>query len=241
MSDLEQIPSHFTDMQSAWDTFRQLSTPDGVRLEEAWATWAEEQRQRLALPGAQTDFDELCQDGCVQEILASILALIRFAPKISELWQATLGRTDKREKLMLSMEEAATALEDYYAGLATTGNSKTTTGHTTIKREWPLNLIFEIRSHNDMVTFFGRLLAKLEVNSLPEFARYLLVDYVMLATGRPHDGNVCGILGEIVGPADYNDVALRMWRARNYKRLAQHLSMFPQLLLDLSLVVSRRT
>jgi hypothetical protein len=241
MSDLAQLPSHFTDMQSAWDAFRQLETLDGVRLEIAWAAWAEEQRQRLASPGARTDFDELCQAGCVKEILASILALIRFAPQVSELLQATLGRSDKRQKLMLSMEEAAAALEDYYAGLETTGNSNATTGQATIKREWPLNLISEIRSHNDMVTFFGRLVAKLEVNSFHEFARFLLVEYVNLATGRPRDRNVSGLLGEIVGPADYNEVAHRMWRARNYKRLAQHLSIFPYLLLDLSFVVSRRT
>jgi hypothetical protein len=239
MSDVEQLTSGITDMQSAWDTFRQFVTPDGVRLEEAWAAWAEQQKQRLASPGARTDFVELCQAGCVPEILASILALIRFAPQVRELWEGTLGRADKRQKLRQSLEKAATALEHYYAECMPLENPNAK-DEANMKRNWPLSLISEIRSHNDMWIFFGRLAAKLEVNSFPELAKYLLVGYVERATGRYRDRNVSALLGEILGPVDHNEVAQRMWRNRNYKRLDQGLSMFPELLLELSLVVSRR-
>jgi hypothetical protein len=35
MREIEQITSGITDIQSAWDTFRQLETLDGVKLEVA--------------------------------------------------------------------------------------------------------------------------------------------------------------------------------------------------------------
>src|SRR5258707_2024362 len=231
MSDIEQLASGITDMQSGWDTFRQLVTPDGVRLEEAWAAWAEEQKQRLASPGARTEFVELCQAGCVPEILALTRAVVRFGTWISELWQETLGRTDKRQKLTLSLERAAKALEDYYAEWAVPENAKTPKDDTKIKRDWPLSLIAEIRSHNDMWIFFGRLADKFDVNSIAELTKYLLVAYVKGATGRFRDTSVSALLGEILGPLDYNEVAQRMWRSRNYKRLEQSLFMLSDLLL----------
>lgn len=108
----QRLVTGISDMQSAWGTFRQLTTEDGVTLEAAWSRWAEVQKQGLPSPGAQTDFIELCQAGCVPELLASILWLIRFAPRMNEMWSQTLGRTEKRQKALLSLAKAAEAVKD---------------------------------------------------------------------------------------------------------------------------------
>lgn len=92
-----------------------------------------------------------------------------------------------------------------------------------------------------MWLLFNRLAAKVNVDSFLEFVKYLLVAYVKGTTRRFRDRNVSALLGEILGPADYDEVAHRMWRNRNYERLAQGLFMFSEVLLDLSLVVSGRT
>lgn len=240
MSNIEQLASGITDMQSAWDTFRQQAAQNGIRFEEAWAKWAEEQKERLALPGPQADFTELCQAGCVPEILASILAMIRFAPRIDEFWQETLGRTDQRRKAILSLEKAAEALKSYYAEFAVEANASTTKEVTKPKHGWPMNLLADIQSHNEMWTVFDLIAAKIDVNFI-EFARYLFVAYVKGATGRFRDRNVSALLGEVLGPVDYDEVAQRMWRHRNYKCMAQNLSMFSELLINLSRVISSRT
>jgi len=242
MSDIEQVKLVIIpDIHNALDYCRQkIILPNGLNLEDVWAAWAEQQEQRLASPGARTDFVELCQAGCVPRVLASIIAIVRFAPQLNEWWYETLGNIKAGQKLILSLEEAAMALKNFYAPGTAPENSKTT-DFALPGLLSPRGLAAHMESHRDMVMFFGELAGKFEVKSFQDITRYLLVGYVRRATGRCHDRNISGVLGEIVGPADYDEVAQRMWRNRNYERLEQHLSMLPDLLLCLSLAVSNRT
>lgn len=238
----QQLVTGISDMQSAWDAFRQLTTEDGVTLEAAWSRWAEVQKQGLQSPGAQTDFIELCQAGCVPELLASILWLIRFASRVNELWSQTLGRADKRQKALVSLAKAAEALKEYYREFQVPGSANQTKDPTKIEHGFfPLRIVTEIQSHNDMWVLFNRLAAKFNANSMVEFGKYLFVAYVQGTTGRFRDRNVSALLGEILGPIDYDEVAHRMWRNRNYERLQQGLFIFSDPLLELSLVLSCRT
>jgi len=239
--DIKRLTSGITDIQSGWDTCRQLVTDDGITIEQAWAKWAAEQKQRLTRPGAQDDFIELCQAGCVPEILASIIALVRFAPRLDEFWQERF-RIDERQKMTRSLEKAAEALKTYCAKFTIPGNANATKDPTKIKHDWPLSIVYEIQSHNDMWAFFDWLIAKFDVDSFVEFTKYFLVAYVKGTTGRFRDRNISALLGEALGRIDYDEVAQRMWRYRNYERLEQGLSMlFSEFLLDLSKVISRRT
>jgi hypothetical protein len=235
-----RMAASITDMQNAWDTFRQLTTEDGVSLEVAWSKWAETQKQGLLSPGAQAVFSELCQAGCVPEILASILTLIRFAPRLNEWWQETLGRSDERQKALLLLEKAAKALKACYGELPAPSTANTKTNPAKIEHP-SLSLLTQIQSHNDMWVFFNRIAQTFDVNSLMEFAKYLLVAYVKGTTGRFRDRSVSALLGETHGPVSYDEVTHRMWRNRNYERLEHGLLMFSDLLLELSLVISRRT
>jgi hypothetical protein len=218
----------------------QIILPNGLNLEEVWAAWAEGQKQTLPSPGARTDFDELCNTGCIPRVLASIIALIRYAPQINEWWRQTLGNVEANLKLVSALEKTATALESFYAPGSTPGTQKIIDVALPGQLS-PFGLVAAIRDHREMLLTLEGLAAKFDVNSFPEIPKYLLVGYVWRATDRFHDRNVSGILGAVVGPVDYNEVAQRMWRYRNYDRLEQHLSVLPDLLHWLGLAVSNRT
>ena len=60
-------------------------------------------------------------------------------------------------------------------------------------------------------------------------------------TGRFHDGNVSGLLAEVFGPVDSNEVAQRMWRSRNYARLEKQFSKLTDFAVATSVVIGNRT
>jgi len=57
-------------------------------------------------------------------------------------------------------------------------------------------------------------------------------------TGRFHDRSVSGLVGEVLGPSDYNEVAQRMWRSRNYERIDKHYSWITRFLVAMSVVIA---
>jgi hypothetical protein len=57
-------------------------------------------------------------------------------------------------------------------------------------------------------------------------------------TGHFHDRSVSGLIGAIVGPQEYNDVAQRMWRSRNYCRFEKHFSWMTNILVAMSVVMA---
>jgi hypothetical protein len=242
MADIDQSRlAIIPDIQKGLDYCRQqIILPNGLNLEELWAAWAEREKQRLPSPGAHTDFDELCNSGCMPRVLASIIALIRYAPQINEWWDQTLGNVKANLKLVSLLEKTATALESFYVPGSTPGTQKLMDVAPPGELS-PFGLVAAIRDQREMLLTLEGLAAKFDVNPFPEIARYLLVGYVWRATGTFHDRNVSGILGAVVGPVDYNEVAQRMWRYRNYERLEQHLSVLADMLHCLGLAVSNRT
>jgi hypothetical protein len=242
MADIDQSRlAIIPDIQKGLDYCRlQIVLPNGLNLEEVWAAWAEGQKQKLDSPWARKDFDELCNSGCIPSVLGSIIALIRYAPQINELWCQTLGNVEANLKLMLLLETTATALESFYAPGSTPGTQKIIDVAPPGQLS-PFGLVAAIRDQREMLLTLEGLAAKFDVNPFPEIARYLLAGYVLRATDTFHDRNVSGILGAVVGPADYTEVAQRMWRYRNYERLEQHLSVLADMLHCLGLAVSNRT
>jgi hypothetical protein len=58
-------------------------------------------------------------------------------------------------------------------------------------------------------------------------------------TGRFHDRNVSGLIAEVTGSTDYIEVAQRMWRGRNYKRIDKHFSWMTRFLVAMSVVIAQ--
>ena len=106
--------------------------------------------------------------------------------------------------------------------------------YAAIGRVPPSRLVSEVRFWATMIKIDLKLADELQVYSLAELTRYLLVGYVRRATGTFCDRNVSGLTGAIVDSPDHNEVAQRMWRYRNYNRLETHLSWIPDLLLGMS-------
>jgi hypothetical protein len=243
MSDIEQPePDIVRSARDVWDTYHQMMLAKGINIEEALAAWTAEQRQRLASPpGARTNFDELCKAGCVAHALALTIALIRLSPKLSAFANVMLGDPSKREKTLRSLENASAAFEDIFGVALALEDEDTRTHFVKLGRLPPSRLVSEIRLYAKVLKLAERLPYDLEVDSLTELTKYLLAGYVERATGRFCDKHVSVLIGDIVGSADYNEVAQRMWRYRNYKRLKKNFFGLPELLFDLSFVVTRRT
>jgi hypothetical protein len=241
MSDIEPPKSEIARrMQELWQAYRQIELTRGLDIEEALAAWTVKERQRLAFPGSRDDFDELCKGGCVPQVLALLIAFVRSSPRISERFRV-LGSPDKREKTVRSLERASEACQDLFENLLTLD-------HELIAIAFPEKgmlpqplLVTELRLYAGLLKLAAMVPSAFEVNSLPEFTKFLLVGYVEQATGRFYDRNVSVLIGDALGPADYHEVAQRMWRHRNYQRLKESLQGLPELLFDLSFVMARRT
>jgi hypothetical protein len=75
------------------------------------------------------------------------------------------------------------------------------------------------------------------LTSLVELFKYVLASYVKRSTGRFHDRNVSALIGALTQSSDFNEVAQRMWRSRNYKRLDKHFSWIAALLVAMSVAM----
>ena len=78
-----------------------------------------------------------------------------------------------------------------------------------------------------------------EAHSLAEVSKYVLSSYVERMTGRPHDRNVAVLIGAITDSPEYDEVAYRMWRHRNYDRLEKHFSRLTEFAVVMSSVIAR--
>lgn len=70
------------DVQEHWNTYRDLRQAKELNVDQLYAEWAAEEEQRLTSPGAREDFAELCNDGCKPQILALLVALFRYSPRL---------------------------------------------------------------------------------------------------------------------------------------------------------------
>jgi hypothetical protein len=76
-------------------------------------------------------------------------------------------------------------------------------------------------------------------HSLAEVSKYLLSSYVRRMTGSFHDRNASGLVAEVAGSVEYNEVAHRMWRSRNHWRLDKHYSWMTNILVAASVVIAQ--
>ncbi len=235
MGDVEKPkPEPVKSPQDLWNTFRQMMERDGFDLSAAWWKLIVEQMQWVSSSAARRDFEELCEAGCFPLILASIIGLIRLAPRLKPFWKVMLLHPKERKKMAAVLEKAAAMLGDSFRDVIAAEGENQKADYAAIGRVPPSRLVSEIRFWATMIKIDLKLADELQVYSLAEFTRYLLVGYVRRATGTFCDRNVSGLTGAIVDSPDHNEVAQRMWRYRNYNRLETHLSWIPDFLLEMS-------
>jgi len=201
--------------QDFWDAHRKILRARGVDLDKVAAEWAARQAQKLASPGAQTDFAELCTHGCIPQALAAIIALFRLSPNVERIWAEMVGRPDKRQKAIRTLEKTAATLEEVFREFIAAVDDSVRAALADMGRLPLSRLVSELRFYSGFLNLAKGLAADTETRSIKEVTKYLLAGYVKRATGQFRDRNVSALLGELVGPADYDEVAQRMWRARN--------------------------
>ena len=221
-----------------WNAFRQPYLTKSIDIAQLHLEWAAEVEQRLNSPGGREDFAELCKAGCLPQGLAALIILLRYTPSLEEFWTLMVGHPNNRAKATHALEEAAHTLEMLYAGIIALGTEAENERFTKIGRVPVSRIISELRIHIRFINFAQRLRRDTEARSLAEVSKYLLTSYVRRMTGHFHDRSVSGLIGEIVDSPDYNEVAHRMWRARNYGRLEKHYSWMVKFLVAMSVVIT---
>jgi hypothetical protein len=227
----------YADERAVWNAFRNVYQSKGVTIDQLLAEWAAHEVQQLRSPGGRDDFDTLCQDGCQPLVLAAILALMRYRPHLESLWGMITGPPGHRQKATRTLEKAAVTVEGLFGeGIE---NEKLSAEAARVGRIAPSRLAAELRFYSRVINLPKLLAVDTEAHSLAEVAKYILAGYVERATSRPHDGQASGLIGEITIAPEYNEVAHRMWRHRNYDRLDAHFSGFPRFFVAMGVVIAR--
>ena len=221
-----------------WNTYRESRQAAGINVEQAFAAWAEEQEQRLTSPGAREDFAELRKDGCLPLVLAAMVALLRHSPRLETVWEMMVGSAENRRKATRGLEKAAATLEEAFGALIAIEDEAQRAAFANIGRIPFSRMLSELHFYIRFINLAESLRKDTGSHSLGEVSKYLLSSYVKRMTGRFRDRNVSGLLGEVTGPVDYNEVAQRMWRNRNYKRLEKHFSWMTDFLVAMSVVIA---
>jgi hypothetical protein len=207
---------------SFWNAFCEPRRAKGYDPDLVLKEWAAEQQKSLTSPGPREEFAELCKDGCLPQALALLLAMLRYSPKLETFWVEMVGSPDKRDKTALTLERAAQTLESLFGDFVASENEGDREVLAKIGRLPISKVVSELRFHIRVIHLARYVSTDTGTRSPAELSKYLLSSYVKRMTGHFHDRSVSGLIGAIVGPQEYNDVAQRMWRSRNYPRLEKH-------------------
>ncbi len=221
-----------------WNHYREARRIEGIDIAQFYADLAAAQKQALTSPGAREDFTELCNDGCFQITLAAVVVLLRYSPQLENYWIELVGRPDNREKSARNLELAVHTLEDLFGSIVSAEKEGKNVELVQIGRLPVSRVISELGFYIRFINFAGTLQEDKEIRSPVELTKYLLTSYVRRMTGRPHHRNVSNLIQEVLGLANYDDVAHRMWCNRNYRRIHKHFSWMTRILVVASVVVA---
>jgi hypothetical protein len=228
-------------LQDLWNVHCEIWSSRGVDLPHAFKQWASKQEEALPSPGARGDFKELCANGCVTEILAILLAFLRWSPKFEDFWSRLYGNPNDRRRVRKNLEKTAKAMEGLFELIIRFEDDDVTSKLSKIDRIGPGRLVSELRFYAKLLNLTDSISRETQTRSLADFCKFALTDYVKQATGRFRDRNVSGLIAEAIGTVDYNEVAHRMWRLRNFKRIASHFEKLSELLAAIHALASSET
>jgi hypothetical protein len=232
---IEELP----DEVALWKAYREVRRAKGFDIAKFYTDLAEEEKQKLTSPGAREDFTELCEAGCLQLVLAGIVTLLRYSPQLEGFWTETVGHPDNREKATRALENVAQTLENLFTSVIASENEGKNVEFAKIGRLPISRVVSELRLYIQFINFANSLSVDTETRSPLELSKYFLSSYVRVMTGRFHDRSVSGLVGEASASPEYNEVAHRMWRTRNYERIDKHFSWITRFLVAMSVVIAQ--
>src|SRR5271165_6123131 len=71
-------------------------------------------RTTTASPGSREDFQELCDHGCVPQVLAALLAAFRNSASFERVWSGLVGDPGKRWKTTRALNRAVESIEGIF-------------------------------------------------------------------------------------------------------------------------------
>jgi len=228
-------------VQQLWDFHNEILRKRGIDLKERLLSWVKKQKEGFRDPHSKIEFEELCRDGCVPQVLSVLLSFIRYSPKLSGFWTLIVGDAKSRRAISRSLEMAAAALEDQFKEVVADDSEEQRKQFEELGRVPLSTLVAELRLYVSFINMAEELKIEVGTRSIEEFARFLLTDYVGRSTGRFHDRNIATLFGEIKGFEVYEEAAQRMWRERNYDRLVKHHKKIGDFLLAIGAVIARQT
>ena len=208
--------------QFLWDVYVGKAASAGVDLPTVVREWIARQRRTIADEcGAGLEFEVLVRAGCSPAMLVVLVAALRYAPSVAQFTRAIFGSKRPRESLIRSLEKSATLLERMFPPALEDPEAA-----ACVERETgflrPSRITESLRDYEGTLTFLNRLPDVSAVRGVPEAARFFLCAYVRDTTGTWHDAEVGALAGCAEGAAG-DETAQRMWRARNFRRLAKAL------------------
>jgi hypothetical protein len=184
---------------SLWNSYCDLRRAKGFDPHLVLDEWATEQGKSLSSPGPWEEFSELCKDGCLQQGLALLVALLRSSPMPETFWVEMVGNPDTRDKTVRVLEKAAQTLESLFDGIVAAENRAKKEILVKIGRLPISSIISELRFHVQVINFARSLSTDTGTRSPAELSKYLLGSYVKRMTGRFHDRSVSCLVGEVLG------------------------------------------
>jgi hypothetical protein len=205
-----------------WRIYSEKAAGVGINLPVAIREWAARQRGWITEEcGAGLEYDVLVRAGCSPTMLAVLVAALRHASSVAQFTRAIFGARRPRESLIRSLEKSATLLERMFPP-----GMEDPIAEARAEREFDFpptrRVIKSLRDYAGMLSFLNELPDVSAVRSVPEAARFFLCAYVRDVTGTWHDAEVGTLAGCAEGAAG-DETAQRMWRARNFRRLAKAL------------------
>jgi hypothetical protein len=218
------------DLQNLWKVYSEISSTHGLDVRDRLKQWTAQEEERLPSPGARADFKELCANGCVAEILAILLALLRWSPQFEDFWSKLCGSPKDRRRVRRNLEKTAKAIEALFALPIYFEDEEVISKLSKIGRISPGRLASELRAYAKLLNFMDIIPRETQTRSLADFGKFCLTEYANQATGHFRDRNVSSLIAEAIGPTDYNEVAHRMWRYRKFKRISTPFKKLSELL-----------
>jgi hypothetical protein len=228
-------------IQQLWDTHNEILRRRGIDFNQLLLSWVKKQKESFRDPHSKIEFEELCSDGCVPQVLSVLLSFIRKSPNLSGVWTLIVGETKSRRAISKSLEMAAAALELQFKEVVADDSEEQRKQFEDLGRIPLSALVAELRLYVSFINMAEELKIDVQTRSVEEFARFLLTDYVGRSTGRFHDRNIATLFGEVKGLELYDEAAQRMWRERNYDRLVKYHKKIGDFLLAIGAVIARQT
>ncbi len=237
----DEAPGEFDLVQQFWEFHTKALLARGVDLNQRLLSWVQQQKNSFSDPQSAIEFEELCRDGCVPQVLSVLLSFVRNSTRLSGFWTLMVGDAHSRKAMSKVLDEAADALENRFKELIADDSPEQRKQFEDLDRVPLSALVAELRLYVSILNFADTLKIEIETRSVEEFARFLLTDYVGRSTGRFHDRNIATLFCDMKQMEVYEEAAQRMWRERNYDRLFEHHQKIGNFFLAIGAVIARQT